>query len=107
MASAVASVRARAEAEERAYAAGSERPLGSYAVLLGVYAAATGSAVFAIRRARRPLPAPNVGDLALGALATYRLSRLITKDSVTAIGRAPFTRFEEAAGEGEVNEQVR
>jgi hypothetical protein len=34
------------------------------------------------------------------------LSRVITKDSVTAVLRAPFTHFQEAAGEGEVNEDV-
>ncbi|HLI25313.1 MAG TPA: DUF1360 domain-containing protein, partial [Acidimicrobiales bacterium] len=32
--------------------------------------------------------------------------RLIAKDTVTAALRAPFTRFEGAAGEGEVNESV-
>jgi hypothetical protein len=38
------------------------------------------------------------------ALAIQRVRRLITKDSVTAMLRAPFTRFEQAAGDGEVNE---
>ena len=46
-------------------------------------------------------------DLALLAVATHRLSRLITKDSVTAVVRAPFTQFNEPAGDGEVNEEVR
>ena len=45
-------------------------------------------------------------DLALYGLATEHLSRLITKDSVTAVLRAPFTEFNEPAGEGEVNEEV-
>lgn len=40
------------------------------------------------------------------ALATAHLSRLITKDSVTSVLRAPFARFEEPAGEGEVNEEA-
>ena len=39
-------------------------------------------------------------------LATAHLSRLITKDSVTSVLRVPFARFEEPAGEGEVNEEV-
>jgi hypothetical protein len=45
-------------------------------------------------------------DLLLYGLATEHLSRVITKDSVSAVLRAPFTRFTEAAGEGEVNEDV-
>ena len=45
-------------------------------------------------------------DLLLYGLATEHLSRVITKDSVTAVLRAPFARFKEAAGEGEVNEEV-
>lgn len=35
------------------------------------------------------------------------MSCLITKDSVTAVVRAPFTRFKEPAGNGEVNKEVR
>ena len=45
-------------------------------------------------------------SLVLYALATEHLSRVITKDSVTSVLRAPFTRFKEPAGEGEVNEEV-
>jgi hypothetical protein len=41
------------------------------------------------------------------AVATHKVSRLVTKDSVTAAVRAPFTEFKEPAGEGEVNEEVR
>jgi hypothetical protein len=45
-------------------------------------------------------------DLLLYGLATEHLSRIITKDSVTAVLRAPFTHFKGAVGEGEVNEDV-
>ena len=51
---------------------------------------------------RRASPA---GLLLLG-LATQHLTRLIAKDTVTAPLRAPFTRFERPAGEGEVSERV-
>jgi hypothetical protein len=105
--SAVAQIGERAAEEERAYAGQIDRPLGSYALLLSTYLAAAGSAAVFIRRRRLPLPRPTPGDLALGAVATFRLSRLITKDSVTSVGRAPFTRFEGAAGDGEVKEEVR
>lgn len=92
---------------ERRYAADAERPLGSYAALLATYAGlvtglvATGRA----RHARLPERVP-VEDLTLLAVATFRASRLVTKDSVTAVARAPFTRFEGPGGPGEVNEEV-
>lgn len=60
----------------------------------------------ALRKRAGGLRRPDVMDLALYALATEHLSRLITKDSVTAVLRAPFTEFKEPAGEGEVNEEV-
>jgi len=40
-------------------------------------------------------------------MATHKISRLITKDKVTAFVRAPFTRFQEAAGHGELEEEAR
>ncbi len=57
---------------------------------------------------RKGLP-ESVGwsDIALISVATHKLSRLLTKDPVTSPFRAPFTRFEGAAGKGELNEEVR
>lgn len=97
-----------AAAEREAYASGTPRPLGSYGVLLATYAAAVAGAVVLVRKTGRPIP-ERLGwpDVLLGGVATYRMSRLITKDSVTAFGRAPFARFVEPAGSGEVNEQAR
>lgn len=80
--------------------------MGAYATLLGVYGTGALAATWALRgrkaRVRRPRPM----DVALLALATQHLARLISKDTVTAPLRAPFTRFEGPAGEGEVNERV-
>jgi hypothetical protein len=45
--------------------------------------------------------------VALLAVATHKISRLITKDAITSPIRAPFTQFEEAAGEAELNESPR
>jgi hypothetical protein len=45
-------------------------------------------------------------NLVLYGLATEHLSRVLTKDAVTSVLRAPFTEFKSAAGEGEVNEEV-
>jgi hypothetical protein len=45
-------------------------------------------------------------DVALLAVATHKVSRVITKDAITSPLRAPFTRFEGPAGPGELNEDV-
>ena len=45
--------------------------------------------------------------IALMTIATFRLSRRIAKDPVTAPLRAPFTVFQGASGEAEIAEEVR
>jgi len=40
-------------------------------------------------------------------MGTHKASRLVAKDRVTSAARAPFTRFEEDAGPGEVREAAR
>lgn len=104
---AAAAVRNAAEAEAERYRAGEERPLGGYLVLMSIYSTVL-AALSALVRRRGGLP-ERVGaaDLALLGVATHKLSRLITKDSVTAVVRAPFTTYSEPSGEGEVNEEVR
>ncbi|WP_433087801.1 DUF1360 domain-containing protein [Dactylosporangium sp. CA-052675] len=93
---------------EYARKAPDERPLRGYAAVLGVFAAAAGAVAGAARLAGRELPErPAAGDVALLAVATHKLSRLITKDAITSPIRAPFTEFEEAAGESELNESPR
>ncbi len=92
---------------EQRYSRGEERPLGSYAGLLATYLTAVSALIFAgrVRRVRLPERIP-ASDLALLTIGVFRASRLITKDSVTAVARAPFTEFKEPAGHGEVNEEV-
>lgn len=81
--------------------------LRGYAALLSGYVALGAASAWAIRRRHGTVdPLPPV-DVVAYAIATQHLSRMLTKDSVTAVVRAPFARFEEAAGEGEVNEEVR
>jgi hypothetical protein len=46
-------------------------------------------------------------DLVLGAVATHKFTRIITKDAVTTPIRAPFTEFEKPLGSGEVQERPR
>jgi len=89
------------------YRHGEDRPLGGYAVLVSIYSTVL-LALGALVRRRGGLPERiPTPDVALLAVGTHKLSRLITKDSVTAVARAPFTSFEGAAGEGEVQEEAR
>ena len=82
------------------------RPLGGYARLIAVYGIGSGALALALRNRKDRVRRFDLMDLALYGLATEHLSRLITKDSVTAVLRAPFTEFKEPAGEGEVNEEA-
>lgn len=83
-----------------------DRPLRGYAVLMAIYGSAVCGLALLARR-RRNVPQLGFGDLALVAVATHKLSRVLTKDSITSPLRAPFVRYVEPAGAGEVNEQVR
>jgi hypothetical protein len=82
------------------------RPLEGYAAILVSYGVLSGALTLGLRHKGFGVRRLGPMDLLLYALATEHLSRVITKDSVTAVLRAPFTRFKEAAGEGEVNEEV-
>ncbi|MET8438745.1 DUF1360 domain-containing protein [Streptomyces sp900116325] len=46
-------------------------------------------------------------DVLFAAAATFRLSRLLSKGSVTSPIRAPFTRYKSATGPAEVSERPR
>lgn len=97
-----------AAAEKQEYAAGSDRPLGSFLAIMGVYMAGVGTATAVLRRRRQVLP-ERIGpaDLALLTVATHKLSRLLAKDPVTSPLRAPFTRFAGISGPAELSEKVR
>ena len=78
----------------RTYDAGRERPVGAHALLTGTFAG--GVVVFAVaqRRSGRGLPDRiPAADVALMSIGTYKLSRLIAKDRITAFFRAPFTKY--------------
>jgi hypothetical protein len=97
-----------AEHAVQGYAPGQERPLLDHAALAGVYGAAVTGLALVVRRRARPLPQRiPASDLALLSVATHKLSRLLTKDTVTAPFRAPFTRFKGPGAAGEVNEEPR
>jgi hypothetical protein len=89
------------------YAAGDDRPLTGYLALIGAYGATVaGLTGLAVALGRRPPAKVSAGDVALLTAATFKLSRILTKDAITSPLRAPFTRYREPAGEGEVNEEV-
>lgn len=84
------------------------RPLRAYGVLTGTFAAAFTGALLAAVRSGRPLPARiGIGDVVLMGVATHKVSRLVAKDRVTSFIRAPFTEYQEASGQGEVEEKAR
>ena len=94
----------------QAYArnAGDERPLKGYATVMTIFGAAAGGVAGVARLTGRRLPErPAAADLALLAVSTHKLSRLLTKDAITSPLRAPVARFEGPAGEAELNESPR
>jgi hypothetical protein len=85
-----------------------ERPLGGYALLIGLFSTLTAAFTVWMRASDRELPERfSMGDLALITVATHKASRLIAKDRVTSSVRAPFTRFQGDAGPSEVDEAAR
>lgn len=83
-------------------------PLWGYALLVSIFSSLFAGFMAIIRITDRSLPERiSPGDIALLGIGTYRLSRLLTKDSVTSIFRAPFTEFEQPIGDGEVDERPR
>jgi hypothetical protein len=102
--------RARAKARQVGdeYRQGEDRPLRSFSAVIGVYLAIVGAGAAAVRASGRELPERvGLGDVALLAVSTHKLSRLLAKDPVTSPLRAPFTRFEGTTGPAELKEEVR
>lgn len=83
-------------------------PTRDYAALVAVFNGVLAAALLARKCAREPLPERvEPKDLALFALATQKLSRVITKDKVTSAFRAPFTEVEGKGGAGELEERAK
>jgi hypothetical protein len=81
------------------------RPLAAYGLLTAAFGALFGGGAAAVHE-RLP-DRPRATDVALAGVATYKISRLLAKDRVTSVLRAPFTRYEGAAGPSEVSEEPR
>nr|MBA2431281.1 DUF1360 domain-containing protein [Chthoniobacterales bacterium] len=85
-----------------------ERPLGGYAVLVGVFTVAlSGILASTVTKSEDEAPELSWSDLLLLGVATHKLSRIVTKDLVTSPFRAPFVKFKKSAGAGEVEEEAR
>jgi hypothetical protein len=84
-----------------------EQLLAEYAALLAFYIATvavlTGAAVEQKRLPKRF----GLLDLALLGIATHKLSRILAKDRITGILRAPFVSYIRSAGAGELEEEPR
>lgn len=97
--------------EKQAYAGDEDRPLGGYLAAIATYGAFASALVAASAiRARNGRSIPNGFsplDIALVGIATHKLARIISKESVTSAIRAPFTRYQEPGGPAELVEEVR
>jgi hypothetical protein len=90
------------------YSPHEHRPLGGYTALASGFAAAFVGSLIAAKRSRGELPERyGLWDLVMVGTATHKISRTITKERVTSFIRAPFVRYQEAAGFGELDEQPR
>jgi hypothetical protein len=84
------------------------RPLSGYIATILAYAGSVGAVTLLGGLTGRRLPdSMGTRDLVVTALAAHKLSRLMTKGTVTAPVRAPFTRPTGDGGPGEVMEQPR
>ncbi|MDI3102394.1 DUF1360 domain-containing protein [Streptomyces rochei] len=104
----VARLRRRLHRTERTYSAGEHRPLRGYAAAMAAFGVYTAGWAAVVGTRGRPLPdRPEPWDVALTAVATFRLSRLLSKASVTSPLRAPFTTFQGPQGPAELHEEAR
>src|SRR5436309_5466388 len=84
-----------------------EQLLTEYATLLGFYLASAAVLTgIAVKQNRLPRKF-GLLDLALLGIATHKLSRIVAKDRITGILRAPFVNYIKSAGAGEVEEEPR
>ncbi|KAF4411098.1 MULTISPECIES: DUF1360 domain-containing protein [Streptomyces] len=94
--------------DSRRYDSRDDVPLRGYAALAATFGA--GVALFSAVAHRRGIKLPErvpPWDVLLLGTATYKASRLLTKDKITSFVRAPFTRREEDTSAGEVMDEPR
>jgi hypothetical protein len=94
-------------AEPFAEHADRHRPLAAYGALALAFNGLVAAGIEVARRRRGLSERWTAPDLLLLGAATAKLSRLIAKDRVLAVVRAPFTEFEDDTQRGEVEESAR
>jgi hypothetical protein len=95
-------------AQHSQYARDADRPIGGYLMTMTVYAGVVGVLAATARITGREIPdGLPAKDVALSALATHKLSRLLAKDPVTSPLRVPFTAYQGTSGPAELQEEVR
>jgi hypothetical protein len=103
----VKEVTEKAKRVQRDYAGDEDRPLAGYVGVMGTYSVLVGGLTLLGRALGARVPDRiGAGDTVLLGAATFKASRLLAKDAVTSPLRAPFTRYEEPAGDDELNESV-
>ncbi|WP_318307001.1 DUF1360 domain-containing protein [Amycolatopsis solani] len=104
---AVKDIEAKAKRVQRGYAGEADRPLAGYLGAMGAYGVFVGALTALGRAAGARLPRRfSAGDTVLLGTATFKASRVLAKAAITSPLRAPFTKYEEPAGEDELNESV-
>lgn len=99
---------AAARDQQAAYAGDRDRPLRGYVITLAAYTGMVGVIAAGTRLTRRPVPDGfTLSEIALTAAATHKLSRLLSKDSVTSPLRAPFATYQRRGGPAELTEEAR
>ena len=84
-----------------------EQLLTEYATLLAFYLTSV-AVLTGIAAGPKRLPRKfGALDIALLGIATHKLSRIVAKDRITGILRAPFVSYVRSAGAGEVEEEPR
>lgn len=86
---------------------GHDPPLGGYAATSAAFNAVFAAALAAAARNGRLPEHVEPQDIALIGVASHKLSRVVTKDRITAFARAPFTAYQRPGGPGEVEERAR
>jgi len=81
-------------------------PVRDYAMLVTIFNGLVATGLLVQKCSKEPLPERvEPKDLVLFAIATQKLSRVITKEKVTTAFRAPFTEVEGKGSAGELEER--
>lgn len=95
------------ESIKHEYAPEHDPPLSGYASLVVGHVAVMATAIGLLRRRGVELGKMGAGEIVLTGVATYKLSRVITKSWIGTAIRAPFTRYVGQGSGDEVKEVAR